>query len=190
MSTYYRLGAGAAPWGDYGEVLWNGRAKTRQEHGKSTIFVSRTGPFVPPITYPFSSIVVTDDFRQKLMAEQFSGLSFEAVEYAKVVRIAWDEWDAKAEEPAVYPASGEPDDYLLGGTHDQSLLATMPTLWAWRIEVTKNLQLPGTRTFHRERHPGTDVACEHFVVWISERMKLWLTDCAGKWLSMVPVNPQ
>lgn len=190
MSTYYRLDGAAAPWGDYGDVLRNGLTTTRQEHGKSTILVSRTGPFVPPITCPFGSIIVTDDFRQKLMAERFSGLSFEAVEYAKVVRIAWEEWDPTADEPAVYPASGEPEDYLLTAVNDERLLAAMPMLWAWKVEATKDLQLQGSRTFHRERHPGTDVAREHFVVWVSERMMLWLADCAGKWLSMVAVIPQ
>ena len=78
MSTYYMLGAGAAPWGDYGNILWNGVAETRQARGKSNVLVSRTGPFVPPISYPFGSILVTDEFRQKILTEQFSGLSFDA----------------------------------------------------------------------------------------------------------------
>lgn len=190
MSTYYILGRGAAPWGDYGYILWNGLANERREDGKINVVVSRSGPFVPPITRPSGRILVTDEFRQKLSAEQFSGLSFAPVTYSKVVRIAWEEWDAKAQEPAVYPATGEPESYLLAGAHDERLLATMPTLWAWAVAATEDLQVPGSRTFLQALHPGTDVARDGRVFWVSERMKHWLAESAGQWLSFVAVIPR
>jgi|SRR5215472_12954760 len=190
MSAYYELGSGAAPWGDYGHVLWSGFTEKSQERNQPSILVSRTGPFVPPITLPFASVLVTDEFREKLLAERFSGLSFEPVGYRKVVHIAWEQWDASAQVPAFYPETGEPEDYLLDGAHDEQLAAAMPRLWAWSVPSTKGLQVQGSNTFRRALHPGTDVAREYFIVWISERMKLWLAETAGKWLSFVAVIPR
>src|SRR5215470_6346627 len=131
MSAYYQLGTGAAPWGDYGDILWNGWTEETLKRGQSIILVSRTGPFVPPITLPFGRVLVTDDFREKLSTQAFSGLSFEPVEYQKVVHIAWEQWDANAQEPAFYPDTGEPEDYLFEGAHDGQLAAAMPKLSAW-----------------------------------------------------------
>jgi hypothetical protein len=190
MSAYYELQSGAAPWGDYGDILWNGFTEESQERGQAVMLVSRTGPFVPPITRPFGCVLVTEEFRQKLSAERFSGLSFEPVIYRKVVPIAWEKWDLNAQEPLFYPESGEPEDYLLDGAHDEQLAATMPRLWAWSVPATAGLQVQGSTNFYRELHPGTDVAREYFVVWISERVKLWLAENAGRWLSFVPVRPQ
>jgi hypothetical protein len=190
MSVYYKLRAAAAPWGDYGDLLRNGWTEEAQGHGKSLILVSRTGPFVPPITLPLGRVIVTDDFREKLAAEEFSGLSFEPVYYQRVVHIAWEQWDANAQEPAFYPETGEPEDYLLKGFHDKRLIATMPRLWAWNVAPTIGLQVQGTSTFRRELHPGTDVAGEYFIFWIGERMKLWLEENSGEWLSFVSVVPQ
>jgi hypothetical protein len=133
---------------------------------------------------------VTDGFRQQLLRERFSGLTFDAVEYSKVVRIAWEDWDTTAQDPAFYPATGEPEDYLRAGVHDERLRAAMPQLWAWNVAQTKDLQIQGSRTFRRELHPGTDVARDGFIVWISERMKLWLAQSAGKWLSFAAVVPR
>ena len=127
---------------------------------------------------------------QRLSAERFSGLSFEPVAYKKVVHIAWERWDANAQEPAFYPETGEPEDYLLEGAHEEQLAATMPRLWAWNVPKTIGLQVQGSNTFRRELHPGTDVAREYFIVWISERMKLWLEENGGKWLSFIAVIPR
>ena len=79
MSAYYELGSGAAPWGDYGHVLWSGFTEKSQERNQPSILVSRTGPFVPPITLPFASVLVTDEFREKLSAEGFSSSEAEIV---------------------------------------------------------------------------------------------------------------
>jgi hypothetical protein len=154
MTAYYQIKPGAAPWGDYGDILWNGIAEEVQD-GKVT--VSRTGPFVPPITLPFGHIIVTEEFRKKISSAQFSGLAFEPVNYRTVVAIDWEGWDWSAADPPVYPDTGEPE---------------------------------GTNTFRRDRHPGSDVAREFHIFWINERMKVWLDENAGQWLSFVPVVPR
>jgi hypothetical protein len=190
MSAYYQLGSGVAPWGDYGDILWNGWTEEAEECGTSKILVSRTGPFVPPITLPFGRVLVTSEFRKKLAAEGFSGLSFVPTEYQKVVHIPWEQWDTNAPEPASYPDTSEPEGYLLEGAHDERLARTMPRLWAWNVVPTIGLQVQGSNNFRRELHPGTDVAREYFVFWISERMKRWLEENAGAWLSFITVMPR
>ena len=190
MSRYYALESGTAPWGDYGHILWNGLTEQSQEPRQPAILVSRTGPFVPPITVPFGCVLVTDEFRHRLLAERFSGLSFEPIAYRKVVHIAWEQWNTNARDPPFYPETGEPEDYLLDLPHDELLAATMPRLWAWSVPPTQGLQVQGSNTFRRQLHPDTDVAREYFRVWISERLKLWLAENAGKWLSFVPVMPK
>ena len=187
MTAYYQIKPGAAPWGDYGDILWNGIAEEVQD-GKVT--VSRTGPFVPPITLPFGHIIVTEEFRKKISSAQFSGLAFEPVNYRTVVPIDWKDWDWSAADPPVYPDTGEPEDYLLPAAHDAELAAGMPRLWAWSVAATAGLQVHGTNTFRRERHPDSDVVREFHIFWINERMKVWLDENAGQWLSFVAVVPR
>ena len=94
--------------GDHGNILWNGFTENvRRKRPQPAILVYRTGSFVPPITVPFGHVLVTDDFRQKLIAEAFSGLSFDPLGYAKVVQIECEQRDANAQEPAFYPDAGE-----------------------------------------------------------------------------------
>ncbi|MCB1483891.1 MAG: hypothetical protein KDJ17_03265 [Hyphomicrobiaceae bacterium] len=190
MTGYYELRGVEAPWGDYGDILLHGLIEEERDGEQTTRSVTRSGPLVPPITHPFGSILVTNDLREKLIAQRFSGLSFEPVKYQKVVRIAWEQWNSNAPEPAFYPDTGEPEYYLLEGTHDEQLAATMPRLWAWVVAPTKGLQVQGTNTFHKELHPGTDVAREYYITWIGERMMRWLGTNAGKWLRFVPVTPR
>src|SRR5262245_37037098 len=137
MTAYHQIASAAAPWGDYGDVLWSG---ITDEGHRSTITLSRTGPFVPPITLPFGHIIVTEEFRKKISTANFSGLTFAPVNYGTVVRIGWDGWDWNAADPAFYPDTGEPEDYLNPAAHDAGLAAAMPKLWAWSVAATAGLQ--------------------------------------------------
>jgi hypothetical protein len=190
MSAFYEISDAEAPWGDYGSILWNGWATEEVHDGQRSIIVTRTGPFVPPLTQCLGQVIVTEELRARMSEAGFSGLAFEPVKYGRVVRIDWHEWDLNATEPRFYPESGEPEDYLLAGTHDAELAAAMPNLWAWKVTSTPGLQVQGTNTFRGERHPGTDVAREFFIFWINERMKLWLEENAGPWLSFNAVTPR
>jgi hypothetical protein len=190
MTNYYQLREGTAPWGDYGSILRNGWAETIEDGGREEILVTRTGPFVPPISFPLGHIVVTDGFRAEISQAPFSGLSFEPVRYGAVIRLDWESWDPRAPEPAYYPDSGEPEDYLLEGDQDAGLSGSMPRLWRWNVASTAGLQAQGSNTFRRVLHPGLDVAREFQIHWISERMKVWLSEHAGQWVNFVPVTPQ
>jgi hypothetical protein len=190
MTQYYELARARSPWGDYGDFLWHGMMAHPDGAHSETVKVLRTGPFVPPITCPFGGIIVTDAFRTALSDANFTGLAFEPVDYGKVVRIEWDGWDRNAAEPRFYPSSGEPEGYIYDQNHDTGLASAMPKLWAWKVVQTVGLQVERTNTFRDTLHPKTDVAREHHIVWITERLKMWLADTAGEWVRFVPVVPR
>ena len=51
MMSYLVLRGSEPPWGDYGDVLVNGMSSGgRDDDG--FIKLERTGPFIPPITFP------------------------------------------------------------------------------------------------------------------------------------------
>lgn len=191
MSKYFVIESANSPWGDYGDILVNGLVETSKCVGLHAIYVSRTGPYVPPVTQPFDHIVVTDDFRRELEASQLTGFDFLETQYRKVVRLDWQTWDTNADEPMSYPETGEPEDYVLGCPHDPTLLAQMPRLWALAVQPTSELQVQGTGSFRMDRHPGTDIAREFGLYWVTERMKTWLeSSSAGRWITFRPVTPR
>jgi len=191
MSSYFRIRTVDAPWGDYGDILINGLAEPIHDKcNAKRISLSRTGPFVPPITQPFGQVVLVDDLRRELESAAFTGFEFVEVELTKAVRCDWHTWDRDAEEPARYPVSGEPEDYVLKRSHDAGLVDEMPRLWALSVQSTQGLQVWGTSTFYLNRHPRTDIAREDLVFWISEALKDWLQDHAGPWVDFSLVTPR
>ena len=191
MASYFRVKKVDAPWGDYGDILFNGLADpTCHEEKLTRLDLCRTGPFVPPITQPFGQIVIVDDLRRELEATAFTGFEFVEVNLKKVVRCDWDTWDQNAEEPSRYPESGEPEDYILQGSHDAECAKEMPTLWALSVKSTGDLQVAGSSTFRLDRHPGTDVARDTFVYWIGEPLKVWFQEHGGRWIEFSPVRPR
>lgn len=188
MQGFFAVSGGILPWGDYGHVLWNGLA--RREGPGSAVRLSRTGPFVPPLTKPFGEIIVVDSLRRELEAGNYTGLGFSEAQYEKVVRIDWHTWDAAALEPEEYPPTGEPEHYIHSGSHDPSLLAEMPTLWAIEVAPTAGLRVPGSSTFFLDRHPGTDIAREEYLFWISDRLKRALEEAGVSGIDFKPVVPR
>lgn len=191
MSSYFRIKEASAPWGDYGTILVNGLADPTYDENKLTrLELCRTGPFVPALTQPFGQIVLVDDLRRELERTNFTGFEFVKVDLTKGVRCDWDSWDQNADEPPRYPESGEPEDYILQGSHDAELARNMSTLWALSVKSTKDLQVGGSSTFYLDRHPGTDVAREQSIFWICEPLKAWLEERAGRWVEFDRAIPR
>lgn len=191
MSKYFAIESAKSPWGDYGGVLVNGLIEATKSIGLQVIRVSRTGPYVPPLTQPFGLIIVTDEFRRELEASQLTGFGFLQTQYGKVIRLDWQTWSTDTDEPMSYPETGEPEDYILGRPHDPTLLAQMPRLWALAVRPTSELQVQGTRSFRADRHPGTDIAREFALYWVTERMKTWLErSSAGRWITFRSMTPR
>src|SRR5439155_24383330 len=90
----YRVEGGRAPWEDYGQILTHGMSAHLGRDARGTIQLERTGPFVPPISFPgIGDVLVTDAVKKQLEASGLSGFSFRAVRLARIVRLDWHLWD-------------------------------------------------------------------------------------------------
>jgi hypothetical protein len=115
-------------WGDYGAMLIAGM--TSREGSSGPLILRRTGPFLPPISFPGAGdVVVSDDFRRVAESAGLPGLRFLPVAMSQVVRLDWHRWDWSADGPAEYPPGGEPEGYLGGRPHDSVMAAQMPPVW-------------------------------------------------------------
>lgn len=113
-------------WGDYGHVLQHGLGLMlpRQD---GLMVVLRTGPFIPPFTFPGwpsfdprgSRIVVVDAARTQLGASGLTGITYQAVLKGRIVWLPWHEWDLSAEGPHLRATGGEPVNYVLELEHSE-----------------------------------------------------------------------
>lgn len=129
-------------WGDYGSTLRNGSFDKKEQR------IDRTGPFVPPITFPAFSgaVIVTDRARQQLEASGLSGVGeFRPVTLGKVVRIDWHTWDRTRKlGPLQLPFNGEPEEYLAHNPHDAATASQIGPLWTWHpLRVGKSSPMNG-----------------------------------------------
>jgi len=129
--SYFKLNGPKLPdrWGDYGSILRNGMFHTEEQR------LDRTGPFVPPISFPAFSgaVIVTNEARQKLEASGMSGLGeFHPVSLGKVVLIDWQKWDKSRQLVGdQFPFNGEPEEYILHNPHDAATASRIEPLWTW-----------------------------------------------------------
>ncbi len=146
MPKFYTLDGPKSPWGDYSDILIKGMSahSSRQD---GLIQLERTGPYVPPISFPgISDIVVTDSFRRELAASGLVGLRFQPVIKKHIVQLDWHTWDRSLHEPPEYPKEGEPEGYILDRPHSQEVSDLMGNLWEVLIEERATVQ--------RERKPS------------------------------------
>jgi hypothetical protein len=119
-------------WSDYGLALISGYARRSPLEG--ILHLRRAGPFLPPITFPYSSVegcrlVVSVAFRSLLEGAGFPGLGFRPVVKKQIVRLDWHRWDLTAEGPKEYPPGDEPSNYIDEMPHDPVAFAAMPEAW-------------------------------------------------------------
>ncbi len=129
----YTFRVAEAPWGAYGSILMNGMT-SYLERLEGLLQLERTGPFIPPISFPgIGNIVVIDDFKTALERSGLSGLTFQPVTKARIVRLEWELWDQSKQDPEFYPESGEPEDYILERPHSPETAEQMGILWELRL---------------------------------------------------------
>ena len=193
--TIYIIDGADEPWGDYGSILIHGMsAHLGRKGGKDgPIQLERTGPFVPPITFPgIGDIIVTDEMKQRMEAAGFRGITFRSVEKTHIVEVPWHEWDLTAAEPEYYPDGGEPEGYILNEPHSAELAASLGTIWevvlsdsAKMVRHEKPDSLDVSFTYVEGSWSGSDLFSvpQNGYKYASARAKAWLEENAGKWVS-------
>jgi hypothetical protein len=130
-------------WGDYGYILQHGMA-AHSPTADGRLSLERTGPYIPPITLPgIGDVVLTSEAQKLLESSALSGFSFLRVVKTVIVELHWETWNLKAEEPAQFPESGEPEDYILGKPHNPNTATELGELW--------EIVVPSTATILRLR---------------------------------------
>jgi hypothetical protein len=193
MAGFYELKSPNSPWGDYSDILISGMsAYSARKDG--LIQFERTGPYVPPISFPgIGDIVVTDTFRRKLESSGLSGLRFQPVIKKRIVHLDWHLWDQAAKEPLEYPQGGEPEGYILQRPHSPEVAEQIGDLW--------ELCLTEAAKIHRERRPsrillvasslqGCDIFRAEGVLcsYTTDRAKTWLEDNAKEHVAFAEVE--
>lgn len=183
---FFRLCAADGLWGDYGLILVHGMAARNgwDEH----LELERTGPFVPPISFPdLQEIIVTDAFREIMTDSGLTGISFESVVKAKITRVDWPKWDP--EKPKL-PGSGEPEDYIMKRKHSPETAAEMGELWGLQLAPVVKIELSDEARVISGSWDGTDFFTDRFG-WrwklVSRRAREWLEREVPKWVRFAKV---
>jgi hypothetical protein len=183
-------------WGDYGDILQHGMtAHLGRQNGR--LCLERTGPFMPPITFPgICDVVVSSACRRLLKESGLSGFTFKQVNKARIVKLLWHEWDLTADAPEEYPESGEPEDYILARRPSDRVAEQMGDIWELRVPVTaraiimppKEGKFFGERCLDPSSWNGTDVFREaaapggYGSVLVAEGVKPWFEKHFGDYI--------
>jgi hypothetical protein len=194
---FYVIDGGEVPWGDYGSILTHGMTGHLGRSG-SQLQLERTGPFVPPITFPgISDIVVTTEMRDAMSRAGFRGIEFRPVIKAHIVEVDWHTWNLKAESPKYYPEESEPEGYILDKTHSEKMSRQIGDLW--EVVVSHGVAMEriqkGQKTWDVEFHykPGSRNEADLFSCpqngykYCSLGAKLWFEEHFPQWTSFKPV---
>jgi hypothetical protein len=192
-------------WGDYGDVLISGYAHREEDEGP--LLLHRTGPFLPPISFPWFSqggggwgLVVSETFRGDLEASGFAGLAFGPAVKARIIRLPWHEWDLAAGDPQKYPPGGEPGDYICNRRHDAGAASPMPEAWEFLPPLVRLplVQLEDPRGGYLDRYraqpgdgpyPGLFLSRHEFgKLVVNEAGRGWFESRVGEWVQFCEVE--
>ena len=129
-------------WGDYGGILQHGMgAHLARRDGRMQL--ERTGPYIPPVSFPgLRGFVLTSAARLMIESSGLSGCLLQPVDKKLIVELHWEKWDLNAPEPASYPETGEPEEYVLGQPHSPEAAEQLGDLWEVVIPPTVKVLRP------------------------------------------------
>jgi len=184
MTKLYSIEKIDTPWGDYGDILLNGMtAHSSKQNNK--LCLERTGPFIPPISFPgIYDIVITNSFRNKLVENNFNGFELVEVIKKKIVELNWELWDRLCDDPQRYPDNGEPENYILCEEHSHKICSQLGDLYEIAIPDTEGLQ-GKNGAINIEKYRGQDICRESRwgKVFISDNFKSWLETNYSEWVN-------
>lgn len=178
-------------WGDYGDILQHGLA-SHQLTPSEMLALERTGPYIPPVTLPgIGNVVLTSPAKLLLESSGLSGFSFRPVKKVLIVELPWERWNLTADKPKSLPASGEPEDYILGRPDSATASAALGELWEVIVPNTANVlrAQPIVISYKELRLDlntwnGADLFRSNGFVAIlfTERARKWFSDNWGKYI--------
>jgi hypothetical protein len=183
-------------WGDYGDILQHGMTM-HSPRVDGRLALERTGPYIPPITFPGRSIILTDAARTLLESSSLTTFSFLPVEKKLIVELHWESWNLSAEEPADYPSAGEPEDYILGKPHSPTVAMAMGELWELVIPLNVEILRPAPTvssykelTIDLRTWDGTDLLRSRAYggTLFSQRAQDWFTEHWGQYVTFDPFS--
>jgi hypothetical protein len=189
-------------WGDHGRILAGGIVRRSDMESKPNLLL-RTGPFIPPISFPFRHVVVTEESRSKFVQSDLGNFAFRDIEKFRIRKLHWELWDRSADVPEQYPRGGEPERYIYGGWHSRAAAKAMGPIWELVLPesaITAGVRIlregrrkPGERIwdvmvdidtwlgdhFFRSINKGHIIASEVGADWLSSHFREWLslTEC-------------
>lgn len=135
-----------APWGDYGSILASGMVVAPfRRNGE--LCLSRTGPFVPTITFPSRHVVVTTEGKS-MLTEEFGVRDFVHVQKQHIVRLDWHTWDRNG-DLLIRPLGDEPENYLVYGDHCQMTAAALGEFWEPCLSIGAKARVVGASPLDR-----------------------------------------
>ena len=182
-----------APWGDYGDILSQGLA-IRHDDGR--VELSRSGPFVPPISFPGSgNLLVTGETKNLLQNSGLVGIGeFLPVIKVKVVMIPWHEWNPHENLPNErLPFNGEPEEYIHHNPHCHATANAIGNIWSWEPERMgrvnrdqEKLSFEGIRESDFDVFRVNDRSFRR--IFVKDRVKKMIEQSAGNWVAFETVE--
>lgn len=168
-------------WGDYGDILQNGMSMHRRRvNGR--ISLERTGPFIPPLTNP-AALLLTSEAKAGLESSGLTGFEFLPVEKVHIVELQWEKWNLQAVEPAEYPESGEPEDYILARPHDPTIAKLLGDIWELTSTSTVTIIRPEVGNDYTDLVVDTSTWNGHDVIRSDGYGSLLFSNRARQWFS-------
>lgn len=194
--NFYTFENKIMPWGDYGNTLLSGFAYP-DENYPEVVWIERTGPFVPPVYHHFQMLLVSEKTKEKLEHADLKGINFIKTTFKKIVNIDWQNWDLAADEPRIYPAGGEPENYILTRKHNPEIADKMEPVWCMKLDKEtligrKQRNVSGrNELFIMENFwTGNDIflgkGAGH--IYFTEKAKLWFEENLEDYANFISFN--